>query len=206
MKKTVRQSNEIRQHSTGSSKSFVACILLAIIASTMALTLSGCEEELSDKSAKKAAVKYILSSGMEIAVTYDNSKELFRSDIWNGTMHYIAITDHKNQTNHDYLSTTGVWTSKTYSSSSGSSGDYTFKESDGTNVEKLADRKVAGKTCKSYKYTHKNGTVFITAVWNGIMMYQEDVITGSTMEATSVTLDFPASAFSQESIEVTWLK
>jgi hypothetical protein len=177
-------------------------ILMAFL---MTHILYGClEEEGLGKSPEKWAAKYKLSTGGEIAMTYDNSKELFRNDNWVNGMHIINITDKKNQVIHMYYPATG-WTDYPYSSSSDSSGSYIFNEADAGNLEKLPNRTIAGKVCLAYKYTHKNGTEFITATWKGIMMYNEDVKTGVTMEATSVTLDFPASAFSQESIEVTWL-
>jgi len=203
MKNSIQNPHEVQKPDTGDSKTFVACILFFTMACTILLSLYGCEDEIGSGNApNKWAVKYKISGG-ETAITVDNSKELFRSDVWMSGIHIIGITDHKNKVSHSYTSLEGVWKTVAYTSTG--SDQYTFKESDGTKVEKLADRTVAGKTCKSYKYTHKNGNEFIVATWKGIMMYQEDVNTGSKMEATSATVDVPASAFSQESIEVTWL-
>ena len=207
MKNSIQKSNEVRLTNAGKRQAYASRILFAVMALTMTFALFGCLEEdgLGGKSAKKAAVKYRISTGIETAITFDNTKELFRTDTWISGLHYIGITDPKNQVSHTYLSTTG-WTTQAYTPGGVSSGDYAFNEADAGNVEKLPDRTIAGKKCKAYRYTHKNGTEFITATWNGIIMYNEDVKTGVTMEATSATLDFPASAFSKESIEVTWLQ
>jgi len=118
-------------------------------------------------------------------------------------MHFISITDQKKQVIDTYNPNAG-WTTIAYTSGGVSSGDYTFNEANAVKLEKLPDRTIAGKTCKAYKYTHKNGTEYITAEWKGLMMYNEIVATGVTMEATSATLDFPDKAFTQEIIDPTW--
>ena len=211
MKNSVQKSNEPRLINAGSRKALQ--ILFVLMAFMMIFTLHGCDELFdldgtgtgtgTETGAQKAAVKYRINTGGETAITFDNSKSLFRSDVWMSGMHFISIADQKNKTIHSYNPTSG-WSTLPYTDTT-SSGDYTFKESDAAKLEKLPDRTIAGKVCKAYRTTHKDGSEYITAVWQGLMMYNEDLNTGTIMEATSATLDFPASAFSQESIEVTWL-
>jgi hypothetical protein len=119
-------------------------------------------------------------------------------------MHAIILINQTNRTMDMYSSSTGAWTAMTYTDSS--SSGYTFQESDAATMQPLPNRTIAGKTCTAYRITYKsNGTQAIIALWQGFMMYSEDLSTGVIMEATAVTLNVPATAFSKESIEVTWL-
>ena len=216
MKKSIQQSNDIRQPNAGSRKPFGKSILFFLMAFAMAFSLQSCDLEFllgegeetetgnngtkTETGAAKGAVKYDLSTGGQMALTFDGSKNLYRSDSWNSGIHTISITDTKNKTVDMYNSYT--WTSMTYTDPQSGSAPNT---SDAAKVENLPDKTIAGKTCKAYKVTPKTGSQYIYAIWQGLTMYYEDLSSGVKMTATSATLTVPANAFSKETIEVTWL-
>jgi len=94
MKNSVQKSNEVRLANAGKRQAYASRILFAVMALTMTFALFGCLEEdsISGKGAKKAAVKYTLSTGMELAITFDNTKELFRTDTWTSGFHSYLVT------------------------------------------------------------------------------------------------------------------
>jgi hypothetical protein len=159
------------------------------------------------EGAAKGAVKYKLTGddgkpAGEMAMTFDNSKGMMRTDMWQDGQHFISIVDQKAKMMHMYYS--GTWTSMPYTDSGGDDYEYT---GDIATFQALPNRTIAGKTCTAWRITLKDGSAeYIYAQWEGLMMYHESVRPkGMIMEATSATLTFPDSAFSQSSINVTWL-
>ena len=156
----------------------------------------------------KGAVKYkFMTDGVmtgEVANTFDFGRGFYRMDNWTDGMHMIVITDLNNKLVHMYM--LNNWTTMPYTDGSGSNDDNIYDE-DVAIIQRLPNRTFAGKVCDTWRITLKDGSAeYIQSFWQGILMYLEPVYPkGTIMEATSVTLDFPDSAFSQSSIEVTWL-
>jgi len=167
---------------------------------------SGYGGDGSEPGYTRGAVKYKMINDGEItgdmANTFDYSKGFIRMDNWNDENHTITIVDLNNKIAYMYFS--GIWTDYPYTDGSGSDEEY-----DETNaiIQKLANRTIAGKVCETWRITLKDGSAeIIQSWWQGLLMYLEPVKPkGMIMEATSATLEFPDSAFSQSTIEVTWL-